>query len=551
MADNRILSRRGFLGATAGSLVAATAVAAAPGEASAASEQVNGVSAAGTTGADGDLILTNGKFHTFDAQDTVVSQVLIRDGKFAQVGSQGWVRQVIDVGGRTVIPGMIDNHCHFIRIGQAAGYDMRRLETAFTIAEVQQVIANYAAEIPAGQWLTALRGLALRQWSNPPRHLTRAELDAAAPNHPVVLSEGANGQTNTLGRDRLRALGVTVSDAGSVNDDDAYLALSQFITLETRKRELLRAAEYAVSVGLTGFIDEHGNVGTPGTAGFLDRTTGHDHILALWRDGELPVRVRARFGVLPPTDDSSLLQIYAANRWQMMGDDMFRQAGIGEWVPRGSDYQASLLTLARRGLLYQQHLISTSEIQEHLDQIQQFVQNNPQYPVAGLHWSAGHVDGITQAQVIQANNLGVGLIPQGWSYLTGTGQGPNFRMILDNATVPVGTGTDAARVSPLNPWAMVYYMTTGRNSAGVQVNAGRTISRAEALRLYCGPQQGWFSKEEQTWGGIAIGRYADLTVLANDVFDQAKVSDDQLRKMTSVLTIVNGAIQHTSGGIQV
>lgn len=544
MTDKHALSRRGFLGA-AGSLAAVAAAGGTPGQAYAAQSAIT------EDNEGGDLLLVNGKIHTFDSGDTIVDQILIRAGRFASAGGgQAGVRQVIDLGGRTVIPGLIDNHCHFVRIGQAAGYDMRRLETAFSINEVQQTIAGYAGQIPAGQWLTALRGLARRQWSDPARHPTLTELDAAAPNHPVVISEGTSGQTNTRGRDQLRALGVTVSDTGTVNDDQAYVALSPFITLETRQRELLRAAEYGLSVGLTGFIDEHGNVGTPGTAGFLDRVTGHDHILAVWRAGHLPVRVRARFGVLPPADDAALLQTYANHRWELLGDDMLRQAGIGEWVPRGTDYQSSLLTIAQRGLQYQQHLITTNEIQEHLDQIQQFAQQNPQFSLPGLHWSAGHIDGITEAQVRQANNLGVGLVPQGWSYLTGTGQGPDFRTIVDTATVPVGTGTDGARVAPLNPWAMVYYMTTGRNSAGTVVNAGRTISRSEALRLYCGPQQGWFSKEEQRWGGIAAGRYADLAVLAGDVFDPTKVSDEQLRRMTSVLTIVHGEVRHATGSFQ-
>jgi predicted amidohydrolase YtcJ len=96
---------------------------------------------------------------------------------------------------------------------------------------------------------------------------------------------------------------------------------------------------------------------------------------------------------------------------------------------------------------------------------------------------------------------------------------------------------------------MVYYMTTGRNSGGAEVNAGRTITRTEALRLYCGPQQGWFSKEEDRWGGIAVGRYADLAVLAA-AFDHSAVPDDRLRAMTSVLTIVDGKVRHDAGALK-
>src|SRR5690606_23506320 len=97
------------------------------------------------------------------------------------------------------------------------------------------------------------------------------------------------------------------------------------------------------------------------------------------------------------------------------------------------------------------------------------------------------------------------------------GAGPNWRMIVDLATVPVGSGSDGARVAPINAWSMIYFMTTGRNSGGNLVAEGRTITRKEAIRLYAGPQQGWFSKDTDDWGGIAVGRYADLAVLAADV----------------------------------
>jgi predicted amidohydrolase YtcJ len=544
MGDKHDLSRRGFLGAAAGAAAAATV-----GLGAGSAHAQPGSPGPGGPGG-GDLALVNGKIHTFDENNSVVSQVLIRDGRFVNVGSVGGgggPRTTIDLKGHTVIPGLIDNHCHFIRIGQAAGYDMRRLETAFSIEALQQIVADYAAEVPEGEFMTALRGLALRQWASPARHATIAELDEAAPHHPVVISQGTNGQTNTLGRDRLRDLGVNVSDTGSVNDDQAYIALSQFFTIETKKREMLRAADYALSIGMTGFIDEHGNVGSPGTAGFLNRVTGHDHILELYREGRLPVRVRARFGVNPPNDAVELLQTYVDHRWENFGDDMFKTAGIGEWAPRGADYQNSLLIMARRPIQYQQHLISTGEIQNHLNALEQFEMANPQFSVADLYWSGGHMDGMTEAQVAQSNNLGMGIIPQGWQYLTGNGTGPNFRAIVDLAEVPVGTGSDGARVAPLNAWSMIYFMTTGRNSGGALVGEGRSVTREEAIRLYSGPDQGWFSKEEDTFGGVGVGRYADLAVLAANVFDHNAVPDDALRKMTSVLTIVGGQVRYEAG----
>jgi predicted amidohydrolase YtcJ len=94
---------------------------------------------------------------------------------------------------------------------------------------------------------------------------------------------------------------------------------------------------------------------------------------------------------------------------------------------------------------------------------------------------------------------------------------------------------------------MLYYMTTGKNSSGVLINAGQTLTRQEALRLYT-RANGWFSKEEDKLGSIEVGKLADLTVLNADYFS---VSDEGLKQLSSVLTIVGGRIVHDTGVVSV
>jgi predicted amidohydrolase YtcJ len=492
-----------------------------------------------------DIAFVNGRIHTLDRHDTVVDSVLVREGRFVKVGG---VRDfgdadVVNLRGRTVIPGIVDNHVHFIRIGNAVGHDERRLETAFTVAAAQQLIFERSKRVPEGQFITALAGIVRRQFAEG-RFPNLAELDAAAPRHPVLISELAFGQANTRGRDALRALGVSVNDDGTMaNHASAYTALSAFLTTESRKAQLLEAQKYALEVGLTTVMDMHGS--TPG-AGFMDRITGHDFYLELVREDKLNIRTRVFF---PEQTDLTLLSAILDNRWREFGDAMHRTVGIGEWAPRGgTTYQEALRRIGERGWLYHQHLISAAEIQAHLDAIAAYRAANPTLPSpADLHWNLGHVGDITEAQVRQANDLGIGIAPHPWRYLTGNGGGPNSRMILELATVPVGSGLDGARVAPLNPWTGLYYQTTGRNSAGVEVAAADKISRTDALRWWCGAQQGWFTKEDKTLGGIAPGRYADLVVLKADVFDTSAVPDDKLRNMTSVMTMVDGDIVHDTG----
>jgi hypothetical protein len=117
-------------------------------------------------------------------------------------------------------------------------------------------------------------------------------------------------------------------------------------------------------------------------------------------------------------------------------------------------------------------------------------------------------------------------------------------MIVDSG-IHVGGGSDAANVTAINPWLMIYYMVTGRNSAGELVNAGQQITRDEALRLYTA-NNAWFFHEEDKLGSIETGKLADLVVLSDDYFDPKKVSDEGIRKLRSVLTVVDGQVVHDS-----
>src|SRR4029079_16719709 len=105
-------------------------------------------------------------------------------GSIREVGDAA----VINLHGRTVIPGIIDNHTHFIRIGNAVGHDERRLETAFSVFAAQVLIYNKSKTVPEGEFITALAGIARRQFAEG-RFPNMAELDEAAPRHPVLISE--------------------------------------------------------------------------------------------------------------------------------------------------------------------------------------------------------------------------------------------------------------------------------------------------------------------------------------------------------------------------
>jgi hypothetical protein len=170
------------------------------------------------------------------------------------------------------------------------------------------------------------------------------------------------------------------------------------------------------------------------------------------------------------------------------------------------------------------------------------------FDIAAMRWTPGHLSDITPELVDRAVSMGLGLGVHGQPYHSGSeAGGPPWRTILNSGAVAVGAGSDGARINVLNPWCIIYYMVTGINVNGVLTNADETVSRYEAVRYYASVEQGWFTKEDDTLGGIDVGRFADLVVLSADVFDPAVVADEDIRHMTSVLTIVDGEIVHDAG----
>ena len=135
------------------------------------------------------LVLTKGKIHTMDGSNRVVDEILIKDDRILEVGNKVDRHpkyKVVNLKGRTVVPGIIDNHNHIILMGNRPGYHTP-LENAYSVADVQQTLAARAAGIPAGAWITTIGGFHPNHFAEL-RLPTLAELDAAVPNNPVYIS---------------------------------------------------------------------------------------------------------------------------------------------------------------------------------------------------------------------------------------------------------------------------------------------------------------------------------------------------------------------------
>jgi predicted amidohydrolase YtcJ len=481
----------------------------------------------------GDLILTNGKF--VDGGGVVGSTLTVQNGRIVRIGQAAVPASgptVIDLGGRTVIPGFHDAHVHYTRTGVNPGYEARRIERAFTIAELQEAIARRAESVPRGEFITCVGGWNHTQFAEA-RRPTKAELDAAAPRHPVYISGTGGGTgaiTNSLGQAFFTSKGVAVeAGSGVVTGAAAALAaLQQAQTYGDRLRGTADLNAHANALGLTGVIN----------AGNLP---DQEYALRLWRQDKLTVRMRPLFPADSPQDVETRIANNFSQSGRAVGDDLFRVAGFGERIggttTTSPQFEPTARVIARHGWLLQQHSITLAENDFHLKVFQSIVQV---HPIRGLRWALIHLQSIDANRLKTLIDLGAGASAQTWTYLS-AGGGPPFRRIVDSG-IRAGVGTDSTNVAALDPWLSLFYMTTGRNLAGVLTNDGQQISRLDALRLYT-EGSAWFSFDDHQIGSFAVGKYADLAVLSDDYLT---VPDAAIRKISSVLTLLGGKVVHAA-----
>ena len=509
----------------------ASAVAVAGGHLVTGSGAANAAAQATTSG---DVSLVNGKF--VDGRGQVGTTLTIRNGRIATVGKTIPLApdaRTIDLGGRTVVPGLFDGHVHYTRAGVNPGYEARRIERAFSIAELQEAIAERAKSVPPGQFITCIGGWNYTQFGEG-RRPTKTELDAAASKHGVYISGTGGGQgaiTNSLGVAFFESKGVAVeARTGAVASAPAALAALQGIqTPDDKLRGTADLNAHANSLGLTGVINA-GNLGDQELA------------LRLWRDNKLTIRMRPLFSADSPQEVETRALNNFSQGGRAVGDDLFRVAGFGERIG-GTDtmspnFAPTARMIAKHGWLLQQHSITLKENDFHLEVFRSIARENP---IDKLRWSIIHLQSIDDTRLKTLKDLGCGASAQTWTYMS-VGGGPPFRRIIDSG-IHAGVGTDSTNVSALDPWLSLFYMTTGRNVSGMLTNEGQQISRVEALRLYT-EGAAWFSFDDHQVGSFVEGKYADLAVLSHDYLT---VTDQMIRKIESVMTLVGGRVVHATG----
>ncbi len=521
-----------------------------------------------------DLLLTNGKVVTVDDRFSIMQALAIKGSRIVAVGStadvdrlKGPQTKVIDLAGRTVIPGLIDNHAHWIR---AAEHDEVRFDGVTSRARALKLLADRAGRTPPGEWIAVLGGWSEEQFNDSQQRFTPAELDAIAPNNPVALQSVYNHTVlNTAG---LKAAGIdaTTADppggkierdangrptglftgAGAVALIAAKIPLKDFDTWLGQTRQLV---SYLNSLGVTAWLDAGGR-------GMGDKHYEPYRVLAA--KGELNIRAfytTIRMPATPAQLDVAIADVKQLVPFQ--GDDYFGNVGWGEVAyiplytqllrpvtaaPRPQDiaeFKRLIFALAERGIYFNSHVEMEPVIDAMLDVYEEV---NKTHPIKGLRWSFAHLDQVTEAELARMKRLGMMAQLHSRPLIQGAlmhkvhgdraWDMPPFKRVQDSG-IRWGLGSDATAVTPSNPFYTLSFAVTGEMIGGRKVNR-QSISREEALIAHTRSNAA-FLFQENNIGSLAPGKYADLLILDRDYLT---VPASEIKDIKPVLTMVGGKV---------
>jgi predicted amidohydrolase YtcJ len=518
-----------------------------------------------------DMLLINGKILTVDPAFSIAEALAINDGRIVAVGSSADISAlaaadtlITDLAGRTVVPGLIDNHNHFVRATQQWYRQVRWDELNSRTAALDLLKAR-AATLPAGEWVVVLGGWIPEQFADDPSPFTRAELDAVLPDNPLYIQQGyGRGYANSLALEQTGvvagaelATGVELVDGeptGVLNGAAAFLSVADRITPTPEATWddsiQLTVADY-LAQGMTTLLDIGGNTVTPRHYEVLRRAAAN---------GALAMRVfytlNGTNGVGPGADAivESLKGTPARS-----GDDFFGQFTYGEmtfeemrdqnWPATNDDttaYAGILATAAARGWQIHEHSTDDDKMQVTLDLMAEV---NAATPIAPLRWTLAHAEQASDATIARAQELGVVFALHssgGLGAVAAAANGADVSRVppirqIEEAGVLWGLGSDGTVVSGFHPFHNIGWAVSGLARNGQQLLQA-TVSREAALRAHT-LSNAWLLFKDDVLGSLEVGKYADLVVLDRDYMT---IPAEEIASIKPIMTMVNGEIAYTA-----
>ena len=538
-----------------------------------------------------DLIIENGIIYTMDDFNPMAESVAVRSGKIIGVGSNYYIQsfignntKVLDLKGTTMVPGLIEGHGHFMGLGYAK---MRLdLSTVSSYDELVDMVSGAVAEAKPGEWILG-RGWHQSKWEPVPVPLvkgfqTHDKLSAISPNNPVWLTH-ASGHAAFGNAKAMELAGVTSEtefgfggeiikdlrgNPTGVFNERAQGLVSQYVETEGEDNSSQRALELAVQACLEN-----------GITSFQDAGSGSNSINA-YREGLSSNSLRIRLYVMLTSRDPDLLKEWYKKGPEIgTGNDYLTIRSIklntdgalgsrGAWLldsytdrpghfgmaTQSMDYvyEVSRDGLAN-GFQVNSHAIGDRANREVLDQYEKVFNENPK--LAENHrWRIEHAQHIDPADIPRFGLMGVIPAIQGIHMASDRPWAIDrlgrqriiesayvWRDLIDSGAILIN-GTDVP-VEPIDPIASIYASTArktlkGKPEGGYEPN--QKMTRLEALKSYT-INAAYGAFEEDIKGSIEIGKYADFTVISQNIIT---VPEDQILNTKVRYTIINGQIEY-------
>ena len=530
-----------------------------------------------------DLILLNGKIHTLDAKGTTAQAVAAKDGRFVAIGGGAEIQAMagsntrhIDLGRRTVIPGIFDSHNHLMEVG--AKLSTIRLDECQSQEEMMELVHERAKDTPPGEWIVG------QGWNEgnfaDGRLPTRHDIDPATDQHPVILMRFFN--TDVVNSYALRLAGITRDtpdpEAGKVERDAdgepngllraaAKMLVRPFVpkpTLEHMKEHLRLACAEMHRFGITSVVEP----------GLYPREI-HAY-QSFYQDGGLSVRVNLMPSWHGFHDDEAETNLDHRARelgiYSGLGDEWLRVGALKMAIDGGTTPHTAYMYEPYEGdtELVAFNRLSLDALQRYFRTAQElgwdvgihccgdaaqdmavdtFAQVAREVPRPDTRHNIVHAYFPTEKALDQMAEYNIAAVLQPTFIYwegdllfrdVGERRAQNYkpaRKYLDRGVV-VTASSDVTSTVSANPFISMYALVTRKNKLGQMIAPQEAISREEALRTYTAAGC-WLTREESLKGSIEVGKVADLAVLNRDYFS---VPEEKIKDIQVDMTIVDGKV---------
>ena len=528
-----------------------------------------------------DIILFNGRIITVDPTDTIAEAAAIRNGRFTTVGSnsdalkqRGTHTRVVDLEGKTAMPGIIDSHTHPSNIASRLMEVDCRAPPIQSIPEILAKVKARAETLEAGEWVLGANFNDSKLEEE--RHITRLELDTAAPDNPVFIVSDTGHQCLVNTR-ALEAAGVTrdTPDPPGGTVDRGEDGEATGLLYENAMR-LVRdhIPEYTVEQLKESYrkvVDIFTRWGVTSTHNASSHRNGIRAYKQLLDEGVRQLRMNLMMSLREAEGFNTLDALEAIGLESGFGDDWLKvmslkimgdgsgaggtccvyeeqrrgPGGTGLWMTQPDRIEELVSRAHNAGIRVSIHSIGDRGVDAALDAIEKAQES---YPVADMRHRIEHNSLCTPRQLERIKQLGVTPSSSiGYMYGLGDQYAENFgperarwlhpHRTMQEMGITAGGNSDCP-VTYYSPFVQMYAAVTRKTSSGRVVGPEEAITPMEAIRVYT-LNGAYLSKDESRLGSIEPGKLADMIVIDRDILT---VDPEEIKDIEVLMTIVDGRV---------